>query len=165
MMKKSIPFFILCSLFLALAACGADSPPFTGRVTAVADGDTITVMTYDNQQIKIRLYGIDCPERGQPFSNRARQITSNAVAGRDVTVQPFEIDRYGRTVGIVYISDDETLNSLLVREGMAWVYSQFCKQGKVCNPLKTLEKAARNEKRGLWADNKPVPPWEWRKDR
>ena len=136
----------------------------------------------DKLRNKIRLYGIDCPEHGQAFGNRAGQAISDAVFGKIVSVQPVgEIDHYGRTVGIISVPDDESyyeyswavqsslpipddLNSLLVREGMAWVDPQLCDDEFTCNELNMLEKAARIEKRGLWADKNPVPPWEWRKN-
>ena len=164
-MKKLITFFIFYSFFLILPAHGGDLSKFIARVIAVADGDTITVLTADNQQVKIRLYGIDCPESRQPFGNRAKQATSDAVFGKDVTVQPIETDRYGRTVGIVFMPGDETLNGLLVHEGMAWVYQQYCRQKAICDPLKELENTARSKNRGLWADKEPIPPWEWRRRR
>jgi len=153
--------FLLCLILVGSSA--AASSQFAGRVIAVADGDTITVLTADKQQVKIRLYGIDCPESKQAFGNRARQATSNAVYGKDVMVEPVEIDRYGRTVGIVFTPGGDDLNTILLREGMAWVYTQFCKKNDVCGPYRELETAARNEKRGLWADKAPVPPWEWRR--
>jgi len=157
--------FIFLLALLTQAGCesGIASSQFSGRVISIADGDTITVLTADNRQVKIRLYGIDCPESRQAFGNRARQTTSDAVSGKEVTVQPIETDKHGRTVGIVSISGDYNLDTLLVREGMAWVYPQFCKREKVCKPLRELEKTAKSEKRGLWADKEPIPPWEWRR--
>lgn len=162
-MIKFSAFFIIFSFLLILPVNGVDFSKFMGHVISVADGDTITVLTADNQQVKIRLYGIDCPERRQAFGNRARQTTSNAVSGKGVTVQPIEIDRYGRTVGIVFMPNNESLNSLLVREGMAWVYPQYCRRKEVCDQLRVFEQSARNEKHGLWSDKEPMPPWEWRK--
>ena len=134
-----------------------------GRVVSVSEGDTIIVLTQDERQVKIRLYGIDCPESKQPFGNRATQATSDAVFGKDVIVQPIDTDRYGRTVAIVLMPNGNSLNEQLVRDGLAWVYRQHCKLEDVCAHLKELEQAAKGEKRGLWADKNPVPPWEWRR--
>jgi endonuclease YncB( thermonuclease family) len=130
---------------------------------AVADGDTITVLTTDNRQIKIRLYGIDCPERKQAFGNRARQATSDAVHGKDVNVHPVDKDRYGRTVAIVAAPGREMLNAYLVKEGLAWVYPAYCKRADVCDHLRKLERQARENRTGLWADDEPIEPWAWRK--
>ena len=162
---RTTPFL---SLFLLLAvlcfsAQSADTREFAALVVSVADGDTITVLTQNKQQVKIRLYGIDCPEKGQAFGNRAKQTASEAVHGKNVTVLAMDTDRYGRTVAIVFMPDGKSLNAHLVREGMAWVYPQYCKRNDICRPLRELEQAARASKRGLWLDKNPMTPWEWRK--
>jgi endonuclease YncB( thermonuclease family) len=151
-------------MFLVLGGVPA-AHAFTAEVISVADGDTITVLDHDKQKIKIRLYGIDCPERKQPFGNRARQATRDAVHGKVVYVTPVEKDRYGRTVAIVAAPGREMLNSWLVKEGLAWVYPQFCKQADICDRLRELEQEAREGKVGLWRDGNAVPPWEWRRER
>ena len=156
------PLALLLCLSLAAPALAA-TPHFSGTVTAVADGNTVTVLTPDKQQVKIRLYGIDCPESGQAFGNRARQATERAMHGKHVTVRPMDTDRYGRTVAVVTMPDGSTLNEHLVREGLAWVYPQHCRQEDICAPLRKIEQAVRISKRGLWVDKNPVPPWEWRK--
>ena len=141
----------------------ADLAQFTGTVIAIAEGDTITVLNADKQHVKIRLYGIDCPEIGQAFGNHAKQSTSDAVFGKRVTVQPTGTDRYGRMVAIVLMPDGNSLNEHLVRDGLAWVYPQFCIREEICAPLTKLEQAVKLSKRGLWIDKEPVPPWEWRR--
>ena len=159
---------VLFSLLLCLAfstPATATLTQFTGKVISISDGDTITVITPDKQQVKIRLYGIACPKRGQAFGDRAKQATSDVVFKRIVTAQPIETDRHSRTVAIVYMPRGGSLNELLVREGLAWVYPQVCKRKDFCRPLKLLEDAARNAGRGLWADKEPVPPWLWRERR
>ena len=156
---------LLCLLCLfSLSAVPAQSAgQFTGSVISVSDGDTISVLESGKQQVKIRLYGIDCPESGQAFGMRAKQATSDAVFGKQVVVQPIDTDHYGRTVAIVGIPGGKSLNERLVRDGLAWVYSQHCTREDICEPLRKLEKAARISKRGLWSDKAPVPPWEWKK--
>ena len=153
---------VLLCLVLAVPALAA-APQFTAAVVAVADGDTIIVLTREKQQVKIRLYGIDCPEGGQAFGRRAREATAKAVFNQTVTVQPMDTDSYGRTVAVVIMPDGKSLNEHLVREGLAWVYPQHCIQEDICAPLRDLEKSIRASKRGLWVDKAPVPPWEWRK--
>lgn len=153
---------LLVFLLLLLPSFAHAAQPYPARVISVQDGDSITVLTSDNRQVKIRLYGIDCPERKQAFGNRARQATASAVHGKTVNVQPVEKDRYGRTVAIVTQPDGEMLNAWLVKEGMAWVYPQYCKRADICNRLKELEADARAAKIGLWTEE-AAPPWVWRR--
>jgi endonuclease YncB( thermonuclease family) len=148
-------------LFFPLPALAASSS-FTARVVSVADGDAITVLTTDNRQVKVRLYGINCPERRQPYGNRARQATSEAIHGKEVNVHPMDTDRYGRTVAIVAAPGREMLNSWLVKSGLAWVYERYCKAADPCDRLRELEREARAGKVGLWRDKAPVEPEEAR---
>ncbi len=130
---------------------------FTYKVVGVSDGDTITVL-HDGKGERIRLHGIDCPERRQAFGKRAKQFTSTLVFGETVTVQVVDRDRYGRTVGVVLLPDGRSLNHELVRAGLAWMYRRYTND----QSLSDLEEEARVARRGLWADAEPVPPWEWR---
>ncbi len=150
----TLPLFISFAL-LASQALAAD---FTGRVVGVSDGDTITVL-HNGKGERIRLHGIDCPEKRQAFGNRAKQFTSNLVFGKTVTVQVLDRDRYGRTVGVVLLPDGRSLNHELVKAGFAWWYWRYTPDDET---LAQLEREARAAKRGLWADAEPVPPWEWR---
>ena len=149
---------------LALAAPAFAAPAFTGLAISVADGDTLTVLTKDKRQVKVRLYGIDCPERGQAFGNRARQATTGLVQGKTVTVRPLDVDEIGRTVAIVE-SPEIVLQATLLATGMAWVYPRYCKLQAICDEYRRLEAGARAERRGLWRDKAPVPPWEWRRSK
>ncbi len=133
----------------------------TGKVVGVSDGDTITVLTPDKTQIRVRLYGIDAPESHQDFGTRSKQFASNMVFGKTVTLQIHDTDRYGRTVAEVII-DGRSLNEELVKSGMAWVYPQYCRVSK-CIQWNRYEAAARAEKVGLWSHPNPVPPWEFRR--
>ncbi|WP_447983837.1 thermonuclease family protein [Nitrospira sp. Nam74] len=130
---------------------------FTGRVVGVSDGDTISVM-HDGKAEKIRLNGIDCPEKRQAFGERAKQFTSKLAFGNDVTVRVSGHDKYRRTIGDVILSDGRTLNKELVRAGLAWWYEKYSKD----TTLRDLEAEARAARRGLWVYPDPVPPWEWR---
>jgi endonuclease YncB( thermonuclease family) len=159
-MNKLLHLILLLTFFpvSALAA-----PSFPARVVSIQDGDTITVLTEDKRQVRIRLYGIDCPEKGQPYGNRARQATAEAVHGKDVDVRQIDTDRYGRTVAMVSVQGGDTLNAMLVRAGLAWVYEKFCTRADPCDRLRELERAARARKAGLWKDGSAVEPWVWRK--
>jgi len=130
---------------------------FTGRVVGVADGDTITVLAGVEPR-RVRLAGIDAPEKGQPFGRRAKQAVSRLAAGRMVRVVVRGQDRYGRTLGEVRLPDGASLNERLVEEGWAWRYTRYSKDPR----LAELEAAARRSRRGLWVDPGAVPPWEFR---
>ena len=135
-------------------AASASPSQFTGAVMGITDGDTLTVLTADKQQVKIRLYGISCPERGREYWDRAKKATSDAVFGKRVTVQPVDIDRYDRTVAVVLMPGGKSLNEHLVREGLAWVYPQNCTREDICAPLKKLESGAKTQGRGVWTEKK-----------
>jgi endonuclease YncB( thermonuclease family) len=130
-----------------------------GRVVAIHDGDTITVLVGSNQ-VKLRLAGIDTPERGQPWADRARQALAARVFRKQVRINQVDTDRYGRMVGEVY-ADNVCVGCELVREGHAWVYRKYSDDPV----LLALEAEAREAQRGLWGlpETERVPPWEWRR--
>ena len=133
---------------------------WTGKVVGVADGDTITVM-HEGKGERIRLYGIDCPERSQDFGRRAKQFTSDLVFGKVVEVEAIDRDRYGRTVGMVYINEI-SVNAEIIKAGYAWVYLKYCRI-QVCSEWMRTEAVARGSKVGLWSHPDPVPPWDFRR--
>ena len=148
---------ILTALVAALVTAPVHS--FTGRVVSIHDGDTVTVLQ-DSTQVKVRLNEIDAPELKQAFGTRARQALGERLQGKQVRVEWEKRDKYGRTLGTVYLAD-ESINLWLVRNGWAWQYKQYSKS----ETLKRAEDAARKERVGLWIDPSPVPPWEWRKQK
>ena len=111
------------------------------------------------RQRKIRLNGIDCPEKGQPFGQRAKQYVSEMAFYKTVLVKDFGKDRYGRTIGDVLLREDVILNQEMVGAGLCWWYGEYAPTNTI---LERLEGKAREEKRGLWGDAEPVPPWGWR---
>ena len=131
---------------------------FTGRVVGVTDGDTISVMR-DGKAVKVRLAGIDCPEKTQPYGNAAKQFTSNFAFSKDIAVAITDKDRYGRLVGYVISTDGRCLNAELLSAGLAWWYKQYSNDKR----LEAIEQDARNRKAGLWADKSPIPPWDFRR--
>lgn len=155
-MKNS--FFVLVLTFLVLASASVHA--WTGQVVAVTDGDTIKVLQ-DGHETKIRLYGVDTPEKKQAFGQKAKDFTASLVAGKMVDVEPVAQDRYGRTVGLVTMAG-RSLNEELVKNGFAWVYRQYCRRGE-CSSWMKEESQAKATKIGLWVDPAPVPPWEWRR--
>lgn len=160
-MKKGRTWISFITLVLLLSL-PVTSRAWSGEVVGISDGDTITVLNSKTlKDVKIRLYGIDTPERGQAFSKKARQFTSKLVYGKVVEVKVMDTDRYGRTVAMIY-ADKTLLNEELVKAGLAWVYWQYCHH-PICETWKGFQIGARMDKRGLWADPDSIPPWEFRR--
>lgn len=154
-------FFLTVLLLLAsLPARAAER--FSGKVVHVADGDTLVVLVAGREEVRIRLHGIDSPETGQAFGQVAKREALRLAAGKQVTVVPVDRDRYGRLVGQVVLADGTSLNHALVGSGHAWWDRRHAPGDPT---LEALERAARDGRRGLWADANPVPPWEWRRAR
>jgi endonuclease YncB( thermonuclease family) len=143
-------------LSLPLPAWAAE---LAGRVVGLSDGDTLTLLTIERRQVRVRLGEIDTPESRQPYGTRAQQVLSEMVFGKDVRVVVQDTDRYGRTVGRVYQGLLD-VNAEMVRQGAAWVYRQYSRDAS----LLQLEAEARATRRGLWAlpETERTPPWEWR---
>lgn len=147
-------------LILALVVSVQATPAaeeFAGRVVAVADGDTITVLHAGTRR-RIRLNGIDCPEKKQAFGASARAATGSLALGQTVRVVASDTDKYGRTVADVYLPDGSSLNEQLVAGGLAWHYRKYSSDRE----LSRLESQARLSGQGLWADPAPIPPWSYR---
>jgi micrococcal nuclease len=150
-------FFHTASLIVLTLIIPSILYAFQGKVVGVSDGDTIKVLK-DGIQVKIRLAAIDCPEKKQPYGQKAKQFTADMVAGKVVTVWETDTDRYGRTVGFVFIGD-KNLNKELLSAGLAWHYKKYSRDPE----LAKLENKARVAKLGLWSEPDPVAPWEWRR--
>lgn len=147
-------------LLLLLILAPAVQATLTGRVVRVIDGDTVVVLTAPATEVRIRLAGIDAPEKGQPFRQRARQFLASRVAGRVVEISGDSRDRYGRTPGTIW-TDGRDINAELVCSGIAWAYRV---RNEVQNPAcLQCENTAREQKKSLWQEPSPVPPWQWRK--
>jgi endonuclease YncB( thermonuclease family) len=158
-MKKTL---VLIPLLLAAFLFAKDPiSVLSGRVVKVSDGDTITVLNADNEQKRIRLYGIDAPEKKQPYGEAARKYLADQVAGLDIDVSVYDVDRYGRSVGRIII-DGSDVNRAMIAAGLAWVYPQYCKIPE-CAEWKQIEQEAGAARRGLWQEPNPTPPWEWRR--
>jgi endonuclease YncB( thermonuclease family) len=161
-MKKLLP----AALLLAVFVHGAAAATLPGRVVGVSDGDTVTVLDAGNHRLRIRLSGIDAPEKRQAFGAYARQSLSRQLFGQQVVVEWSRTDRYGRIVGRIEVGGvDASLEQL--REGSAWVYRQYLRELPIDDRKLYLEaeRLAKGERRGLWRDGKPEPPWQWRRER
>jgi endonuclease YncB( thermonuclease family) len=149
----------LILLILAVWPFPTVAADFAAWVIGVSDGDTLTVLTAEKRQVKVRLHGIDAPETGQDFGTRAKQAASELAFGKQVTVREVDRDRYGRTVAEVILPDGRSLNREMVRGGMAWWHRTYAPADR---ELASLEAEAKATKRGLWAQPGAIPPWEWR---
>jgi endonuclease YncB( thermonuclease family) len=156
-LKSNTSIFILIVTLLLVPSIALS---WSGKVVDISDGDTITVLNKGRGE-RIRLYGIDCPEKRQDFGQKAKHFTSRMVFGKIVEVKVQDTDRYGRTVGLVY-SNGQCLNAEIIKAGLAWVCTKYCKLS-LCDDLKAYEETARSSKVGLWSHPDPVPPWEYRR--
>lgn len=148
--------------FLALLLFFYSSLPYAaeileGRVVGVHDGDTVTLLMAGNQQVKIRLAQIDAPESDQAFGQRSKESLSDMVFNKNIRVEKETIDKYGRTVGTIFV-DGLDANREQIRRGMAWAYQKYMHD----QSLLQVEDQARKSKVGLWSDANPMPPWEYR---
>lgn len=156
MLKKS---FLLC-LFVFVLAIGCNKNETLYKVVGVKDGDTMVLLSSDNQSITVRLAEVDCPEKSQAFGQAAKQFTSDLCFGKMVKLVGNQHDRYGRTVGEVVLENGTSVNHELVKQGYAWQYRAYSKSME----LAMLEQRARQNRLGLWQDANPTPPWNFRKE-
>ena len=153
-------------IVLLCLAVPAHAETISGRVVGTADGDTLTVLDAAKVQHKIRLSGIDAPEKAQAFGNRSKQSLSDLAFDKTVTVETGKRDRYGREVGKVLVNGRD-VNLVQVERGMAWHYKAYQREQSPSDRklYDAAEGEARAAKRGLWRDAEPVPPWDYRKSK
>jgi micrococcal nuclease len=148
---------------IALLLCltpAAYSDQLIGKVVGISDGDTITILTEQHQNIKIRLAEIDAPEKKQPWGQNSKQALSDLIFSLSVTVDSVGVDRYGRTLGTVFLKK-VNINKHMVEHGNAWAYEKYVHDPSYF----ALQKSAQTSKAGLWSlsEDQTVAPWEWRK--
>lgn len=146
------------AVIIACLSISVRAETFSGKCVKVLDGDTIEVM-HGNTAKRIRLAGVDCPEKSQDFGKRAKEFTAQQAYGQDVTILTHNTDRYGRTIAQVILPDGRSLNTELVRNGLAWWYRRYSADAT----LAKLEQNARETKSGLWSAPEPTPPWLYRR--
>ncbi|MDR2386491.1 MAG: thermonuclease family protein [Deltaproteobacteria bacterium] len=127
----------------------------------VIDGDTIELLTGDYERVRVRLYGIDAPEKNQAGGQDSLAVLKGLIEGRSVTVEVLDIDRYSRLVGLIYL-DGESISQAMIALGQAWVYERYC-QVKACQEFQRAQSQAQKDQLGLWADPQARPPWEHRR--
>ncbi len=156
-------FALLCST--AILLCGsAYADQLAGWVVSIADGDTLTVLDRSRVQHKVRLIGIDAPEKRQPFGSAAKANLSSLCFGKDVTVDWIKYDRYQGIIGKVWC-DGKEAGLTQIEVGMAWWYEAYSKEQEPADRdlYSHAQEHARSERAGLWQESNPTPPWIWRK--
>jgi len=162
-------FLAASALLLVIASDAHAGRLIEGMVRAVYDGDTVLLATREDNRLKVRLYGIDAPETakpdspGQPFGEIARRTLMYKIMGRQVTAEIMDMDRYRRTVAVIRYAGRD-INREMVVEGMAWAYRQYL-QAPYASEYIGAEEVARARHKGLWRDDNPLPPWEFRQAR
>jgi endonuclease YncB( thermonuclease family) len=155
---------LLLALTFIFSIQAASADTIIGKVVGVSDGDTITVLDQNNTQYKVRLAGIDAPEKKQAFGNVSKKSLSDLVFDSQVTVDWHKQDRYGRIVGKVILNGQD-VNLEQINRGMAWFYKKYQNELILDDRLSYLraQVAAKNSNTGLWLDHEPIAPWVFRK--
>jgi endonuclease YncB( thermonuclease family) len=158
---KQVRAAVLCAA--AVLGLPAQALTLMGQVVRVADGDTVTVLDQAQQTYKVRLAGIDAPEKKQAFGQRSRQSLYDMVHGKNVKLETHKRDKYGRHVGTLKV-DNVDVNLTQVQRGMAWHYTAYAREQAEQDQqsYSAAERQAREAKLGLWADNSALAPWAWR---
>jgi endonuclease YncB( thermonuclease family) len=152
-MKKRLLFPIIFSLS-AVAEVPSDAVPF--KLKRISDGDTVVT----TEDIRIRLWGIDTPERDQRYGSDATAALTEMLYNQQLYLETKDVDRYGRTVGVIYTADGNEVNLELVCDGHAWWYERYAERAI---DYKQCQEDAQKNKRGLWAEEDPLAPWDWRR--
>jgi len=157
---RRFPVWSLCVLLAVLTPSPAAAvSEYHGLVVRVLDGDTLEVL-HNQHPERIRLNGIDCPEKGQPYGHQAKQATSAMVFGKEVILQTHGRDKSGYTLADGLLPDGSHVNHTLVKNGWCWWYRKYAPRN---TELARLEQNARETKKGLWVGQTHIPPWQWRK--
>ncbi|MDC0507515.1 thermonuclease family protein [Luminiphilus sp.] len=140
--------------FSAIAAVPSDAVQF--KLKRILDGDTVVT----TEDIRIRLWGIDTPERDQSYGSDATEALTEMLHDQQLYLETKDVDRYGRTVGVIYTADGDEINLEMVCDGHAWWYERYAKRA---TDYEQCQEDAQKKKRGLWVDEEPIAPWEWRR--
>lgn len=156
-----LKYAILVSLIVT--SLGTKAEMLSGRIVAVTDGDTVILLSHDNRQHRIRLLGVDAPEKVQPYGNKSKAALASLIFGKPVEADCTKRDRYGRELCKIVL-DGQDINLAQVRAGMAWWYRKYANEQSSVDQTEygRAEHTARESRLGLWSDNDPTPPWEWR---
>lgn len=155
-MKQIFLLFIV-----AFLSTISQAQSFSVRVVGISDGDTFTCINDDNLQLKIRINGIDAPEKKQAFGNKSKELLSSLIFGKRINIDVQSKDGYGRYIAYVYSPEGKDVALLMLHEGMAWHFTKY-DNNKVYSDA---ENVARKAKRGLWSESSPIAPWDFRAQR
>src|SRR5215831_5335598 len=155
----------LVPLLLTLCGLSARGEVLEGRVVAITDGNTLTLLDNNRHQHKIRLAGIDAPELSQPYGTRSRLRLSNLAFGKDARADCYNVDRYGGDVCTVYVHGKD-IGLAQLNAGLAWWYRKYAHEQLPRDRMsyESAEDRAAADRLGLWQDKNPTPPWEWRQE-
>lgn len=155
-MNKYIASVVLF-LSISLSYC---QDTLTAKVVGIKDGDTVVVLDSLKNQITLRLAEVDTPEKSQPFGTKSKQFTSDQIYLKTIKYVVTDTDRYGRSIAMIYYDEDNKyLSAEIIKAGMGWHYKRY----STSKELALLEENAKKNKIGLWVDNNPINPSEWRK--
>jgi micrococcal nuclease len=155
-MKK----FYSLLIFLFIINITYSQTTLTAKVVGIKDGDTVVVLDSLNNQITLRLAEVDTPEKSQPFGTKSKQFTSDQIYLKTIKYVVTDTDRYGRSIAMIYYGEDNKyLSAEIIKKGMGWHYKRY----STSKELALLEDNAKKNKIGLWVDNNPIAPWEFRK--
>ena len=159
----SLRVLALAGLLAAATGPGPLAAELEGRVVGVRDGDTLDLLTTANEQVRVRLAGIDAPEMGQAYGNVAKRALSSMAYGRIARVEWSKKDDYGRVVGKVRVRDADVALRM-IRQGLAWHYRAYAAEQSAADRRRyaAAEDGARAQRSGLWQDPDPVAPWLFR---
>lgn len=162
-MRRIISQLCIASVLMTLSISSV-AEELTGRVIDVASGDSITLLDTSNTELKVRLSGIDAPEKQQPYGIESKKSLHDLLYGKEVTVNWIKRDYHKRVVGKVMLNKTD-INLEQVKRGMAWVFKHFMNDPYSQDQSDYIEAQAEAEKRhlGLWTQNDPIPPWEFRR--
>jgi micrococcal nuclease len=147
-------------LFLLVTNLIYSQTTLIAKVVGIKDGDTVVVLDSLNNQITLRLAEVDCPEKSQPFGTKAKQFTSDQIYLQTIKYVVTDTDRYGRSIAMIYYdTDNKYLSAEIIKAGMGWHYKRY----STSKELALFEENAKKNKIGLWIENNPIEPSEWRK--
>ena len=161
---KILPFAILL-LFTSCKSRSGDKSinafeeKLSGKVISIIDGDTYDILLDRNETARVRMEGIDAPERGMPFYKVSKNYLAELCFNKYVTLQITGKDSYNRLLAFSFLEDRTELSHLMISAGLAWHFKKYNSDADLAN----LEIEARKSKRGIWIDENPMPPWENRK--
>lgn len=165
-MERNIVYIVLISFVLFNISCNSRSgnrkansqneQGITGKVVGVIDGDTYDILIEGNKAIRVRMEGIDAPEKGMPFYKVAKNYLSVLCFGKQVTLNISGKDNHNRTLAFSYLEDGKELSHEMLKAGLAWHFKKYNSD----TALERLEIEAKNSKIGLWQNENPMPPWE-----